>query len=325
MTRQPRRFRRTILALPAVFALLALGACSGGVTTSSSDSAGSADMPAPAASKPDGQVLDGASRDLVFSADKGGDSLSVEVAPGKVPREPATDRSIISTGVVSLRGDDVAAALFEVRKVVDTHGAEISEEQTETNDEGDMSRSRLVIRVPVAEFDQTMADLADLAPVAELEASSRQSEDVTTQVIDTDVRIRAQEASLERVEVLLARAQSIRDIVAIEAQLTRRQANLDSLKSTQAYLADQTSMSTITVHLQTKPAKPEKKDDTGFLAGLASGWHGLKSLTNGAATLLGALLPFAVVLLVLGLPMWWFTRRMLSSRRHGSEPVPTES
>jgi Domain of unknown function (DUF4349) len=147
-------------------------------------------------------------------------------------------------------------------------------------------------------------------------------------VIDTEVRIRAQEKSLERVEILLARAQSIRDIVAIEAQLTRRQANLDSLKSQQAYLADQTTMSTITVHLQTKPEKKEKvekKDETGFLAGLASGWHGLKSFTNGLATMIGALLPFAIVGLVLGVPLWFLTRRFLAQRTPVSAPASVEN
>ena len=103
---------------------------------------------------------------------------------------------------------------------------------------------------------------------AQLSSASRNSEDVTTEVIDTDVRIRAQTKSLRRVELLLARAQSIRDIVAIEAQLTRRQADLDSLKQRQAYLADQTSMSTVTVYLERTRVKaaPKKDDGSGFVA-----------------------------------------------------------
>ncbi len=161
-----------------------------------------------------------------------------------------------------------------------------------------------------------------LEEVAELESSSRNSEDVTTTVIDNEVRIRAQTESLKRIEVLLARAQTIRDIVSIESQLTRRQADLDSLKSQQAYLADQTSMSTITVFLEQKPEPVEKKkveqdDATGFLAGLGSGWDALKSFTTGAATVVGALLPFAGLFLVLGFPVWLLLRNL--ARRH---PAP---
>ena len=66
-----------------------------------------------------------------------------------------------------------------------------------------MTRSRMVLRIPVEDFDTAMAALEK---VAQLESSSRNSEDVTTEVIDTKVRIRAQAESLRRVEVLLARA-----------------------------------------------------------------------------------------------------------------------
>ena len=133
-------------------------------------------------------------------------------------------------------------------------------------------------------------------------------------MIDTEVRIRAQSESLKRVEVLLARAESIRDIVAIEAQLTRRQAELDSLKSRQAYLADQTSMSTITVFLEKKPEPVEKKkaekDDSRFLAGLGNGWDGMTTFLVGLATVTGTLLPFAILLLVLGVPTWLLVRSL---------------
>jgi hypothetical protein len=193
----------------------------------------------------------------------------------------------------------------------------VAEEKTRTDDDGELVESRMVLRVPVADFDAAMAELED---VAQLASSSRSSEDVTGEVIDTEVRIRAQSESLKRVELLLARAQSIRDIVAIEAQLTRRQADLDSLKARQAYLADQTSLSTITVFLERKPdGEREEDDETGFLAGLANGWDGLKAFTTGAATVVGTLLPFTLVLLVLGVPAWLLVRSL--GRRRSPEPA----
>ncbi len=318
-TPRSRRGRATLLVSAALLAL-ALGACSGGEDSASDSKGVSADsVPAPA--KADGDNSSTA-RDGAFYA--GTEANRAALQDALEAESAAIDRSIISVGVVSLRSDDVSDAIFEVRKVVATAQGEITDEKTETGDEGVVRRSQLVLRVPVANFDQAMLDLEDLG---QLETSSRNSEDVTTEVIDTEVRIRAQEKSLERVEVLLARAQSIRDIVAIETQLTRRQAALDSLKSQQAYLADQTSMSTITVHLQTKAEKKERaeKDETGFLAGLASGWHGLKSFTNGLATMLGALLPFAIVGLVLGVPLWFATRRFLAQRSAAPAPAAVEN
>jgi hypothetical protein len=114
------------------------------------------------------------------------------------------------------------------------------------------------------------------------------------------------------VELLLARAQSIRDIVAIEAQLTRRQADLDSLKQRQAYLVDQTSMSTITVYLEkmSEKAATKKDDASGFLAGLSNGWDGMTTFLTGLATVTGTLLPFAVLVLLVGVPVWLLVRSL---------------
>ena len=123
-------------------------------------------------------------------------------------------------------------------------------------------------------------------------------------MIDNEVRIRAQTKSLERIEALLAQATNLREVVSIESQLTRRQADLDSLKSQQAYLADQTTLSTITVFIERTQEKKDDKDETGFMKGLSAGWGGFVAAMVGLATVLGFLLPFALVVALIGVPVW---------------------
>jgi uncharacterized protein DUF4349 len=231
------------------------------------------------------------------------------------------ERAVISTGVVSLLSTDAGDTRADVQKIVDVHRGEVTDEETTTDADGGIERSRLVVRVPAADFYQTVEELED---VAELESSTKSSEDVTTQVIDTEVRIRAQERSLRRIELLLARAQSIRDIVNIESELTRRQAELDSLKSQQAFLEDQTTMSTITVHIEQKKGEREKPgtDESGFLAGLDGGWRALRVFATVLAMIAGALLPWAVVLGLLGAPTWLIARRV--ARRRPVVTAPRE-
>ncbi|QBR92211.1 DUF4349 domain-containing protein [Nocardioides euryhalodurans] len=243
------------------------------------------------------------------------DTGSTRSSVGEVADRAAPDTrapAVISTGSLTVESDDVAGARFDLGKVVDALGGSIADEKTTAGEDGEARLSRLVLRIPSEEFDRAMTDLAALGDVT---ASTRKAEDVTTQVIDTEVRIRAQEQSLRRVEVLLARAQSIQDVVAIEAQLTQRQAELDSLKSQLAWLEDQTSLSTITVYLEAEdePAPAEQEQDTAaFLAGLDAGWDALTAVAGGLARVAGALLPFAAVALLLGLPAWLVLRRFLA-------------
>jgi hypothetical protein len=242
------------------------------------------------------------------------DAVSVQDV-SKTRQPAAAQRSVISKGTVVLRARDVAGARFDVRQIVDQYGGEVSDEQTDTDDDGEVVTAHLVLRLPAPDFGEAMADLED---VADLRFSGRSAKDVTTQVIDTRVRLQAQRRSIARIETLLGRAQNLRDIVLIESQLTRRQADLDSLEQQSAYLRDQTSLATITVDIDHARAAAADEDRTGFLSGLAAGWHGLVTVAVGLATAVGALLPWLVVLLVLAVPGWPLVRRL---RRHRAAPV----
>ena len=67
-----------------------------------------------------------------------------------------------------------------------------------------------------------------------------------------------------------------------------------------------------------KPVPQKKDDDSGFFAGLDSGWHGLKTFGEGLATVLGALLPWMVVAAVLAIPAVPLLRRY---RRRAPSPT----
>lgn len=307
-----------VLAMTALAAALTLSACSSGGdssdaggTTTSGDFAAAAD--------------DGGGRDLAERGVAGDTAVDVEPAANAPQKDrDAMERAIISKGNVQLQSDDVEKAVFDVQALVDKAGGEITDRETGTDDEGEVRTARLVLRIPAEVYSDAFAELEK---VADLTSSSSTSEDVTTQIIDIDSRIRAQRASLNRVEVLLGQAQSIRDIVAIESQLTQRQADLDSMVKRLAFLRDQTSMSTVTVNIQRTADEPreEKDDDSGFFSGLEDGWNALTSFGTGLATVAGALLPWSIALLILGGLLWPFRGRVNLRRRTPVAAAPTDA
>lgn len=293
-----------VLLLLAVIA--ALAGCSGGSDTSDAGGAVSADR----------ELGAPAEADQPTSAEDAGRTAA---AAGPTDRAPQRlDRAVIATGTVSLRGDDVGEVRRDVQRVVDAHRGTIAEENTDSDEKGRPQYARLVVRVPATQFDDAMSALEG---IGEVRASQRSAEDVTTQVIDNDARVRAQTASLRRVEALLAQADSLQQIIWIESQLTQRQADLDSLKSQQAWLSDQTTLSTITVDIE-RTAEPEKEadaKDAGFLAGLRGGLSALEASVTALATIVGALLPWAIVAALLAVPVRLLLRRSLRRRRPGTE------
>jgi hypothetical protein len=314
--------RPSHLAALLLLAVLGLTACSG--AGEDADSAAGE----PAAAPADQDVADdGIAADTNEAGGQADTPQRTALAVDGQAESPASvaalqKQAIIQVGTITVQSNDVAAARFALDKVVDAHGGTIADEKTTAAADGKVRMSRVVLRIPVADFDQAMADVGKLGKVT---SSTRKAEDVTGQIIDTQARIRAQEQSLRRVEVLFAQAENIRDIVAIEAQLSRRQAELDSLKGQLAYLEDQAAMSTLTVYLEPTPEErtppAEEDDDIAFVAGLEDGWHALGTVGAGLATVSGALLPFLVVGVVVGVPGAVVARRWLT-RHPVRRPAP---
>lgn len=65
------------------------------------------------------------------------------------------------------------------------------------------------------------------------------------------------------------------------------------------------------------PVADRDTREAGFVSGLHDGWEAFVAAMVVAATVLGALLPFAVVLLVLGPPVTWFVLRISRSAANG--------
>ena len=305
------RHLRTAPAL-LLLLLLALAGCGGGGGGGSSSSSGSADASSSAA---------GGSTGAEAPSDAGGARSLDTTATGDTSSAKAAaplSRAVVSTGQLTLHAPKVATARAEVVRLTTAWGGTVADEQTTGDDHGRLVDSTMTLRVPTARFSVAMDTLAR---VGDVEQQSRTSQDVTTKVVDNDARVRAAGRSIRQIELLLSRATKIADIIAIESDLARRQADLDSLSSQQAYLADQTSLSTITVYLsRSMPRAATPQDADGFLTGLGNGWDALTGATVVLLTAVGAVLPFALVLGLLGVPLWLVLRRR---RALASAPTPT--
>jgi Domain of unknown function (DUF4349) len=298
-----RRNRHWLVAVGTV-ALLALAGCSGD-DAGGGDSAGtSADEAAPAPEQAGG---DDAAADA--DAREGGPDESG--TGGEALVDP---RSIIYTGTITVRVGNVDAAAAGATALAQRHRGFVGgDERTATA--GEPAQATMQLRIPSEQFTATVNELGELG---EEEARAIHTEDVTEEVVDLETRIATAEASVDRTRDLLARAESIQDIVAVERELSEREATLGSLQARQRTLADLTALSTITVVLIADEPEVEEDDESGFLGGLAAGWRGLTQSVSVLLTVLGVLLPWLVVF---GAPaaavVWW--------RRRRPRPAPVES
>lgn len=228
-------------------------------------------------------------------------------------RSAARTQAVIKTGEISLTSNSLGEVRVEVDDLLRSLGGSVDREDSTNDRDGRVERSTLVLRVPVGSFDTARKALSRLGKVT---SSSELEKDVTTQVIDTAERVQTLQNSLDRLQRFQRSAQDVDDLIRFEDQITSREAELQSLKAQQSYLTSQSSMSTITLTLA-QPGKepPGALDDAGFVAGLRAGWQWLGAVLVVAVTVVGALLPFAVVLALIAVPLFYLGRAFLVRRR----------
>ncbi|MFM9444170.1 DUF4349 domain-containing protein [Streptomyces acidiscabies] len=216
---------------------------------------------------------------------------------------------VIRTAAVSVQVKDVAKALDAARTAAVNAGGYVGDETT-TRDEDDAEHTEVVLRVPVERYDAVLADLQGAGKL--LERTSK-AQDVTDQVVDVASRVQSQRASVARVRELMDRATSLSDVVSLEGELSRRQADLESLLSQQASLKDRTSLATITLTLsRTPPKEPaQADDDPGVLDALSGGWDAFVTALRWIVVVLAAMLPFLLAAAFL-VVVWW---RVVRPRR----------
>jgi hypothetical protein len=308
MTRTAHRAGAVVAA--ALLAALALGACSSNADSGTGSSYDQAGAPEPA--KDPGPA---AGEAAAPNEQKDTGTTAQQQAPTKV--EPQ-QRSVIYTGTMSVKVDDVNQKAAEAISIVTGVSGVVGADRRTLD--ADRSFASLTLRVPADSFNATLDRLAKLGTE---ENRAITTEDVTEALIDIDARLATQRASVERVRALLARANTVGEVVSIEGELTRREAELASLEQRKDKLSGLVSLSTITLTLR-GPAAPSApvEPDTGFLAGLKSGWTAFLESVKVVLTIAGWLLPFAVVI---GVPLWivlWFLRRR---RRPAVTTAPTAS
>ncbi|MFD1049293.1 DUF4349 domain-containing protein, partial [Kibdelosporangium lantanae] len=145
-------------------------------------------------------------------------------------------------------------------------------------------------------------------------------------VVDLDARLATQRASVDRMRALLAKANSVSEVAQVESELTRREADLESMESRRATLGGQVALSTVVLQLGREippPAPKPAEQKAGFVTGLTGGWGAFGDMVNGLLVALGALLPFLVTLAVAGVVYLYIRRQRRKTRpKPPSTPAP---
>ena len=133
------------------------------------------------------------------------------------------ERMLIWRAWLTVEVSNVNDAISEVTALAKQSGGYIEKQY----DSGE-KRANITLRIPIKSFNPVMTSLEGIGTITSKELSSK---DVTEQYIDIDARLKTKKALRDRLRALLNKAQNIKDVLAIEKELTRVQGDIDSMQA----------------------------------------------------------------------------------------------
>lgn len=244
--------------------------------------------------------------------------LAADSAPTVSEANKPTDaRHIIRRAEVSLLVTSVPKAVEQVRSLAKTKGGYVSDESLDTTS-GEVPNGSLTLRVPVARFDETLQAFSGLG---EVQSRRLTAEDVTLEFVDTESRLRNLRREEEQFLKILSRAGSIRDVLAVERELSRVRGEIEQTTGRLRQLSNLIDLATITVTL-TARAEQAVTSPWDLAPVVRNAWQNaqaqLASTTSRALEGLvwvGAyVVPLAIPSVLLYLVMGWILARLLVGR-----------
>lgn len=227
---------------------------------------------------------------LVPRAEKGTAGLNVA----------ETQPHVIKTGDIMLRVKDVHQSIEYVRTIVTAKNGFV--ESSSVNDSGQGPRSAwMTIRIPVAAFEGTLAELRQHGVVTLNESTNGQ--DVTMEFVDLEADLRNARAEEASYLEILKRSGDIEDVLAVTERLADVRGRIERLEGRKRYLENRTDLATISVSLteETRVELPSRTWKPGEIwrEAISDLIVALQNLVNflirAAVSIVGLLLPIVIL------------------------------
>jgi hypothetical protein len=228
---------------------------------------------------------------------------------------PTAGRQIIYKASIDLHVKSFADADRRITALVNESGGFIAQFR-EDRRYGTQRGGHWTIRVPVAQFTVLLDAVSQLGVAERREV---QSQDVTEEYVDLESRLKNKQTLESRLlELVSKRGDAIKDVLALETELSRVREEIEKLQGRMRYLSDRVALTTIEIQayerLDYEPpnATLAQRISSTFLISLDR----LRQFGEAVVLIGTAALPWAVTALLLFLPMGMIMRRR--RRAHAS-------
>jgi hypothetical protein len=228
------------------------------------------------------------------------EAMDAREEPDMEESTTGANKKVIRTANLRMEVKDHQQATAQIKSMIDRFDAEIYRE--DERQYGSQIEHQMTIKVAPGRLDSLMAELEAIANF--VDSRSVNVEDVTRRYIDLEARLKAKRAVIARYEALLAKANTVQEILTIEENLRKVVEEVESVEGQLKYLQHQVSLSTLNLTYYERTATTEVRTRTFWSRlgdSFARGWRFSKDLVLGIVSIWPLL-----ILLIAGI--WLFRR-----------------
>jgi hypothetical protein len=275
------------------------------------------------ANAPAGTTAQGRGSEVGAPAPGAVDSVGFGGSPASAPDKGVPtvvvsgDRNLILTAKIDMRSKDPWATSDRAQAIASGLGGDVLNLSQSGN--ADTRSASLTIRVPSNRFGDALQALKSLE--GEIQTSGVSAQDVTDQFIDLQARLTAKQAEEQRYIAILNRANTIDEILKVDASLGSVRTQIEQLTAQINSIKQRTDFSTISMSISTLSALPG--DTTSKV------WDPAKTVGRALAAL-GAMMQVVADAVIWLVVFGWFPLLAFAAvvfatrmRRPGTPAAPT--
>lgn len=178
------------------------------------------------------------------------------------------NRVIVRTVAMGIIVPNVPTAKRDIALLAeDVGGWEVNSERSQKHE------ASISVRVPAELLGQFLQSVKDMAVEVEYENST--SQDVTTDFVDNEARLKVLRSTEARLLEFHARAVNVEETVNLEAELSRVQLEIEAIQGRLRFMAETSAYSLVNLALTTEPGRMpvEIGSDATFRAGVREGFQ----------------------------------------------------
>ncbi len=230
-----------------------------------------------------------------------------EAARGDAPNistEVTYNRKMIKTGELQLQTKEFKKSVEALVSKVQSLGGYVESSNVQGNnfynDYANRRSANLTVRIPQKSFDIFINNSSEFGNVV---YSTSNSQDITSQYVDTEIRLKSLKTRHERLLKLLEQTGSLKDLFTIEQELGDVTYEIEKLSGALSQYDQLVDMSTINIYIEEVYKIEEVRPVITFMDKIENTFKesvkGLISLLQGLVLILVALLPFMIIVIPL--------------------------